>query len=622
MKKLFLWLFSIIAVIAIGFFVTAYYLKKNWQPLLEEQLKLAVINSTDSLYRIEYKSLDVNPLNGNLKLIDFKLIPVMRVYEKLKLLQEAPDNLYKLEVDALVIRDANAKEAVETKRLQIENIIIAHPQLTIINDKQSYNDTVAVATKRKEPYELIKDIFRELRIKNIALNDINFTFINKNETKEKITSLKNLDINVHDILIDSLSILDKSRIYYTKDIQIHIKNYRVATPDSLYYVKVNDLNFSTLKNELIINKVQYSPRFNKINFYKRVGYAKDRFDLTFNNIIVRDINFDLFLKQQKLYAQTVNISNAKVDVYNNNAYPKRRTNKTGKFPHQQLLRVALDMRIAVIKLTNLDISYSEYDAKSKRTGRIDFKNTSGTITNVANDAASLARNSIMKANLKSMVFGKARLNLNLKFYMKSKVGAFDYSGTLYAFNGNIINNIITPLGMAEIKSADVKKLSFYANADQYKAKGKMQFYYNDLKVSILKRDEEGNFKKQGLISTIANKFIIKEHNPTKKGEFTEGNISYSRPVFASFFNYLWQSLFTGIKESVGVSQERESKLKQKAKDVGILVNDVKQAVADIKEKLQENKAERLERKEERKEKKEEKEKIKEIEKGKDTIIIK
>lgn len=622
MKKLFLWLFSIVMIIATGFFITGYYLNKNWQPLLEEQLKLAVINSTDSLYRIEYKSLDVNPLNGNLKLIDFKLIPVMRIYEKLKLLQEAPDNLYKLEVDALVIRDANAKEAVETKRLQIENIIIAHPQLIIINDRQPYNDTIAVVKKRKNPYELIKDIFRELKINNIALNDINFTFINKNEKKEKITSLKNLDITVNDILIDSISILDSSRIYYTKDIQIKIKNYQIATPDSLYYVKVNNLNFSTFKNELVINKIEYTPRLNKVNFYKKVGYAKDRFDLTFNKIILRNIDFDLFLKQQKLYAKTVNISNAKVDVYNNNAYPKRRTNKTGKFPHQQFLKVALDMRIATIKLANVDISYSEYDAKSKRTGRIDFKNTSGTITNVANDAASLAKNSIMRANLKSMVFGKAPLNINLKFYMKSKIGAFDYSGTLYAFNGKIINNIVTPLGMAEIKSADVKKLSFYAQADQYKARGKIQFYYNDLNVTVLKRDDEGNLKKQGLISTIANKFIIKEQNPNKRGEFTEGNISYERPVYASFFNYLWQSMFTGIKESVGVSQKRESKLKQKAEDAGILVNDVKQAVADIKEKLKEDKAERLERKEDRKEKKQEKVKLKEKEKtAKDTITV-
>ena len=611
MKKILLWLLGIFLVIGIGLFFGAKYLQRNWKPLLEAQLKQAVINSTDSLYKIEYKSLEVNPINGNLNLVDFKLTPILEVYEKLKLINEAPDNLYELSVDELTIYKANAKESVSTKKLNIANIIIDHPQLKIINNRQPYNDVVDPLKKKKNPYELIKDIFKELKINTIQLKDIDFTFVNNSNEQKKQTSLKNLNITINDLLIDSLASQDKNRVYYTKNVEINIKNYQIATPDSLYYVKTSDLNFSTLKNELLLKNVKMEPRLGKAAFHKKAGYAKDRFDLDFENIKIKNVDFDLFLKQQILMAESLSIQKARVDVYNNNAYQRRRTDKTGKFPHQQLLKVALDMRIKQVNLNNVNISYAEFDAKSKRTGIIKFNNLRGTINNVTNNISSLKKNDVMIANVKAEIFGKAPVSLNIKFYLRSELGAFDYSGTVGAFNGQILNEIVKPLGMAEIKSATINKVTFDVKANQNIATGTMQFYYSDLNVSILKREENGNLKDQGFISGVANDFIIKSENPSKKGEFIEGRILYSRPYYASFFNYLWQSLFTGVKESVGVSREKEAKLKKSAAKIGSLVDDAKDAFSSIKQNLKERKEKREVRRDERKIQKEVEQKKKE-----------
>jgi hypothetical protein len=355
---------------------------------------------------------------------------------------------------------------------------------------------------------------------------------------------------------------------------------------------------------LELNDVKLEPRLAKVPFYKKVGYAKDRFDLEFKNIVIKDIDFDLFLKQQRLFAQSLSINKAKVDVYNNNAYPKHRSNKTGKFPHQQLLKLALDMRIRELNLKAVDISYSEFDAKSKKTGRIDFKNVNGKIKNVTNDSASLAKNSLMVAKVNTYIFGKAPLNLTLRFYMNSRSGKFDYSGEIGAFDGKILNTIVTPLGMAEINSVNVKKINFSAKANQNTANGTMQFYYDDLNINVLKRDVDGTLKNQGLASTLANKFIINKQNPSKKGEFITGRIFYERPSYASFFNYLWQSLFTGIKESVGVNREKEEKLRKSTLRVGSIVNDAKDAFSSIKGTLQERKEKRQLKREEKKKEKE------------------
>lgn len=614
MKKILLWLFCIILVVGICLVFGAKYLEGNWKPLLEAQLKQAVIKSTDSLYKIEYKSLEVNPINGNLNMVDFKLTPILEVYEKLKIINEAPDNLYELSVDELTIYKANAKESVSTKKLNIANIIIDHPQLKIVNNRQAYNDVVVPFKKRKNPYELIKDIFKELKINTIHLKDIDFIFVNNSNEQKKQTSIKNLDITINDLLIDSLASQDKNRLYYTKNVEINIKNYQIATSDSLYYVKTSDLSFSTSKNELLLKNVKMEPRLSKAVFHKQAGYAKDRFDLDFENITIKNMDFDLFLKQQILMAESLSIQKARVDVYNNNAYPRKRTDKTGKFPHQQLLKVALDMRITQVDLNNVNMSYAEFDAKSQRTGIIKFNNLRGTLKNVTNHIASLKTNDVMIANVKTEIFGKAPVSLNIKFYMSSDLGAFDYSGTMGAFNGQLLNEIVKPLGMAEIKSANINKVTFDVKANQNIARGTMQFYYSDLNVSILKREENGNLKDQGFISSIANDFIIHSENPSKKGAFTEGRILYSRPYYASFFNYLWQSLFTGVKESVGVSREKEAKLKKNAAKIENFVDDAKDAFSSVKQNLKEGKERREVRRDEKKTQNEVKQKKKEKQK--------
>ena len=120
--------------------------------------------------------------------------------------------------------------------------------------------------ENKPLHQLLKDIFQELSVNQVKLNDINFSFVNRNYEEERITSLKNLNITISDILIDSLSAQDTSRVYYTKNVDINIKDYQIATPDSLYIVKLADLSFSTGKNLLSLRNVKLEPRYSKSNF--------------------------------------------------------------------------------------------------------------------------------------------------------------------------------------------------------------------------------------------------------------------------------------------------------------------------------------------------------------------
>jgi len=497
-----------------------------------------ILQSTDSLYHIEYSNFDLDLASGDATLSDFKLIPDSTVYQKLVIEKKAPDNLFTLSVKKLTIKNVGAKKAYKEKILIIDNISIDKPSLTIVNKRYSFNDTVKVG-KPKTPYQLVKNIFKQLRIDSISLKDISVNYINKSNPVTKQTAINHLDINISRILIDSLSALDSTRFYYTKGVEFALHNYKIATPDSMYKAELKQIYFSTARREIILDGVSFLPRYNHTEFYEKLGTSGDIFTLKFKKIAILDIDLQRFLRDQKLYAGAMNITNANVQIYSNSNYKGKKSIKIGKDPHQELQKVALDMKLSKLNLTHSDIIYSELDATTQQTGIITFNNTTGHFFNVTNDADVKKTSPFMIARISTHFMNVAPLQVNFKFNLNAKNGAFNYSGTLGKFDGRILDKLVKPLALVHVQSADVERLNFNVDANNYNSKGHLEFYYKNLNVQLLKKvDGKAELQKQGFISKIANSLIINNENPDKKGVFRPGPIDLKREPTVSFFNFL------------------------------------------------------------------------------------
>jgi len=566
----------------------------KWKPLLQAKLKEMILKSTDSLYRIEYSDFDLNLASGNATLSDFKLIPDTNVYNRLVEQKKAPDNLFSLAVDKLTITNVGAKKAYQDKILNVSSIIIDKPSLTVVNKRYAFNDTVKVG-QPKTPYQLIKNIFKELRIDSVTLKDISLNYINKNEAATRQTALKHLDINISNVLIDSLSAQDTSRFYYTKGVDVIIHNYKVATPDSLYTSEIKEIYFSTAKRTIQLDKVDFTPRYSRKAFYKKTGESGDIFTMKFKKIAINDIDLQRFLRDQKLYAGTMDVENADVQIYHDGNYKGKKSSKIGKDPHQALQKVALDMRLSRLNISNSNISYSETDATSEQTGLITFKKTSGYFLNVTNDPEAKKKNHFMTAHINTRFMTAAPLTVNFKFDLNDKKGGFNYSGRLGKFDGRILDKLVKPLAMVEVRSADVERLDFNVDANNYYGKGGLKFYYKNLNVQLLKKVEgKKELQAQGLISTVANSLIIENSNPDRKGNFRPGPINLKRDPTTSFFSFLYKGLLDGLKPSVGFDAKTEGTITKVAEKVGSVIQSFN--------KFKEN---RKLRREERKRKKEE-----------------
>lgn len=579
MKRIWKVVIAIFVVLILIVAVGSWYISRHWKPILSERLQALVSASSDGLYHLSYEDFDFSWYSGNAYLNNVSLTPIKEVYDSLKIIGDAPDNQYSIQIKSIKIKNFHPTRLYRQQKLNIDEIMVQDPTVLVMNEDLPQNDSIPVKEK-KTPYQKLSKILKELRIDNFNVKNLNFTYRNNTLEDSKETKLKNINIAVHDFLIDSLSQNDSSRIYYSSGVDFKMDSYQIATRDSLYYINLSAIDFSTTDKRLKINRVELKPRQSKADFYKVVEKPTERFDLAFDSLLIENINIPELLNNQRFHAQRINIGKGSVEIYNNTNYARTPTSKKGKDPHLQLQKLAWNLNIDTLNLLNTDIVYEELSKVTQETGKLSFNNSTIRFTNITNDSLAISRNPIMDVSMQTKFMNAASLETNLHFDLVSEIGAFEFQGKLNAMNGRALNQVLMPLAEVEINSANIRSLAFNFKANERDARGTVNFRYNNLKVKLLMLEEKGVVKSK-IASTVANSFIINSSNPTELGEFIPGAVYYKRPSTYSIFKLMWKSIFQGVKTSVGVSEEREMRLKKTAKQTKQRVENTKQAAQKV-----------------------------------------
>ncbi|WP_432713876.1 hypothetical protein [Pedobacter sp.] len=555
------WLVIIAACFLLVFGTVSLYMNIWVKPILAKRLKELVGQATENLYSIDFTGISVNCLTGDANLSNVKFMPNAAVLKKLIAAKKAPNNVYNIQLRKLSIRNVHPYRVYKYKKLDIDEVEILHPRITMVNKQYDFNENKP-AGPIQSPYDYISKFLKEVRINTISFKEISFKYVDNNHAKPIINQLEHLNITLKDWLIDATSAQDTSRFYLLKEVKLQLSDYSYPTADSLYHVRASEINFTGSTGALHVKKLALVPRYTEMEFAKVVGVAKDRFHIQLSDVKFKGIDFPLLIKNQEFFTQEMNIRDGQFAVFNNNEMPSLEVDKTGQYPQQLLQKLPGKVTIKKLQLKNINICYAEYDADSKQKGRITFENTTGTVTNISNAEREIKHNRMMEANLSTYLMGQGKLNTQFKFDLLAADGAFSYSGELFGLNGSVLNNVTKPLGRVHIKSGMVKKLTFKVKANDRKAVGNMEFRYNDLAIAVLKK-EKGKpwFSRQGLLSFLANNLIIKPDNPDRNGLFTIAKIDYERKPTRSFFSFVWKALFKGIRFSVGVTPQKEAMVK-------------------------------------------------------------
>jgi hypothetical protein len=555
------WLGAACLTLFLFFSVASWYYSEKLRPVITDEIKDLVLSTTHSLYHINFSDVNTNVFTGNASLYDVEIIPDSAVLRRLVVKHHAPNNVYTIKVKKLSIRGFHPLRLFKHQKLNVEQLLLENPSIIMANKQLPFNEHKRPGSMIS-PYAYISKYLKEFRVKTLRFNNIRFKYINNNLAIPTTDSLVNLNVTLKDWLIDAKSASDPTRMYLLKDIILNIKDYAYATPDSLYHIRIDRFDFRASTGRIKINQFRLLPRYPEMEFGKVAGYAKDRFNISLNDISLSGIDFPLYLRKQELFAKEMNINNGSLAVFNNNMLPVQNLAKEGKFPHQLLQLVKAAITVKKLSLDHINISYSEFDRDSREKGVITFDNTSGVISNLTNAPAFKKQNPFMFAHMHSMLMGQGKMDVNFRFDLNAADGAFAYAGLLKNMDGRALNKVTRPLGLLQIRSADIHALSFRVEANDKRATGKLNFRYERLGVNVLKREEgKDHLVKKGWMSFLANNLVLNTSNPDRNGKFVSADINYARLPTSTFFSFLYKTLFEGIRNSIGFTDTKQQQIK-------------------------------------------------------------
>lgn len=533
------------------------YLARKASPLLSRKLKNQVVRSTDSLYHIEFSSLSLNPFTGSISLEEFRLIPDTAVYNHLRSLKRAPENLFNLSVAQLDLSHSHLLKLFLKRTVKIGNVKLDRPVVHVIHHELAYHDSSQ--SVQQALTNLISGPLNAIHLDRVALNNISFSYKNKSDSLSEGIELKEAQVILKNLYIDSSTLKDTTRFFYAKDCWLHLQNIQLPTSDSLYFLKIKDISYSTQHRKGMIKSINVKPRYNETDFPKQNKYWKDRFDVSIDTILFFGLS-PVNLLKEKYAIRNIQVKRADMDIYLDRRPPPKPWDK--KLPQQMLRKSPIDFAVDTLQVKDVDIAYRELNPKSGRVGKVTFENTSGYFYNITNDSARLEKNNHWTANLHTSFMGKGNTIVNFDFNQTSPGNAFSYSGHLGKMNTSILNQATRPLGLMKIKSGIIYRLDFHFSANEVQSRGEVNLHYDRLVVKVLSIDEStGKLKKKGLVSLMANLLMLKNGNINDGQAVKKTNVVYERNPRKSVFSYMWKSLFEGVKEIVGVQEETQEVIK-------------------------------------------------------------
>jgi hypothetical protein len=446
--------------------------------------------------------------------------------------------------------------------------VLQEPELNVSYQLNHSKDTVT--KDHRTTWQKISKSLKSIHVGDISLNDVKLKYKDYSGHKLEISELKEMNLSATDLLIDSATQTDKSRLMYCRDIVTELNNYTGHSPNGLYTYKIKALRLSTKTSRLNIQGLDLQPIKNDAFFGKS---QKDRFDVHLDSLQISRFDYLTFHKYRMVNASHMLLSGGSLNLMKNpNKKPvPEDVDKLKTFPNFGLKELQIDLNIDTIDARHINVAYSEFNPKSNKTGTITFNNTAARFLNITTNKEALQKNNICTVNASSYFMNRGKLDIALTFNLTDESLPFTYKGELGSMDLPPINPAIMPLGLIKINTGKLAKFEFDIKANNRVSKGRISVLYNDLKVTVLKADTvHDKLKHMTIASLFANVMVLKHDNPDKPGDPPRYfNVTYYRPTNYPFFKNIWHTLLTGIKPCVGLNEKMQNDVKNKMADMAI-----------------------------------------------------
>jgi hypothetical protein len=447
-----------------------------------------------------------------------------------------------LDAEKLTLNGVNTNEIVKNKNLVVDTILCNDITLYELPAENLKSSTAKISKSA--------DSTGFMNVYGVYMKHLNFPKVTFVPFAKSNYTLGNIAIKVNDVKSSQLINLQMHPMNFTKEAEVTLASFSTSSKDDSYHFYFKNMSLNSLTKELKIASFNVNPFGSENIFANKFHFQRDRFDITFSGISLKNIDMNSLL-DKRLEANELLISNANAKIYRDLHKPLEKKSRVGNYLSQLLLKINYPINISKATISNAFIQYRENETVSDSIGVVTFVNSKLNISNISNIPSAIQKNNQLSISFDTKVLSEIPLTGNFKFKLNSDNGEFAVNGNAGGFDALLLNKISIPMTLIKINSGKINSIDFNFTGNNTSANGNFLMKYNNLKVDVLKRDKNSNqMKKRGFASMAAN-FLVQNNNPGSSG-LREVNPKYDRNIYKSFFNLVWKTIFTGMKETVGI----------------------------------------------------------------------
>lgn len=479
--------------------------------------KLPEIFQKNTDYELQYKEIDVSIFRSSLALENVAIRP-----------KNQSDNLSDsllVSIHKLNVRGINLFKLLFKDDIVISTIKINRPEIHYskffekpkdsISSRPENQKNIVIKSFKIEGGKLYFSDFKEKQPKILEVNDVNISFKNIQFNQE--TSLNKIPFT-----------------YQNLAVKIDSLDYR---PNNVYHLKTQQIAFEN--DNFSIEEFRLSPKLSRAEFLQQLVVEKDLYNFSVQSISLSDIDWgfqenDFYIKSPFLELDELN-----ADIFRSKV-PKDDTSK--KILYSALLReLPFFMEIEKVMLKDSQIAYEEEEERGQP-GKLTFSKFNADISNV-NSGYKKTELPDVTIDVDCVFMHESELKVNWTFNPMNKNEEFTIKGNLFHYDLHKTTPFLKPRIFASAEGV-AHEIAFNFAGNDVVGSGNFLINYDDLKVTLYKKDLKGESQLKGFLANI----LVKK---TSNGEAKEVEI---KPVYRkqdrSFFNFFWSCVEQGLIQTL------------------------------------------------------------------------
>jgi len=538
----FLPIILLVFTLIIFFFTSSWYLNKVVRVRIQDELK----EQTSGQYSLVIKSMKISYLKGSVNFRGIQLLPA-----------EVPESkaAYALTCTGMKFTGLNIFKFIRGKKIVVDRIELIAPSLKI-NQGSPGLSKEADTTATFSLYNLVKEFAKSITIKKLEFSNSDVSlFSSRSDTIPSLYSNDNHFKIVNLYIGPSTDTI--SGLFTADSISLVMNKFAYTTDDSLYTFKVKRMEVSYKDSTLNIDSVQLIPNYSKGQFANVAGKQTNRYNISAGNLFFNKMDLRRFFEQHDIISASLDISRFSLATFLDKN-DKREYNIPASL-QQILLEAPVYLKVDTIKVSNSVIVYEEIASGKKAAGHITFNDISANLTGLTNDSILITKGRNLYFMAECNFMDKSRLTASYTFPLNTRQMVFECNGFLTNFPMSALNGMLQPSAGISLDQGVIDTLDFSFSANEESSKGTMKFIYHDLKLELPDEGNRSGKLKDKLTVFVANNFILKQSNPRENEDPRTVGIYYQRNKQRFMFHYTWHTLFSGIKETIGMPKIKTSK---------------------------------------------------------------